>query len=188
VMGAVLAAGLLGLAAGSLLGRAPHRVGPQPTAPASAALPVLGVETALLRPAIDPPAPPPAPPAAKAPPRAERVKLNRPGRSPSAAARSRRGCSTSAGCLRAEMASADRELRQAYGNAVRGGVSRSLLEDYRDDWNDLRDLASSNPKRMVDEYRSLARDLEKRTAKRQIARVSERRSGRLVNRYASGDE
>jgi hypothetical protein len=59
---------------------------------------------------------------------------------------------------------ADRHLRAVYENAIRRGVSRDTLVDYRDRWADLRDRQTDNPTRLIESYGALAYDLGRETA------------------------
>jgi hypothetical protein len=59
---------------------------------------------------------------------------------------------------------ADRHLRNVYQSAFRRGVSRDVLEDYRDRWADLRVQQTENPARLIESYGALAYDLGRETA------------------------
>jgi hypothetical protein len=67
------------------------------------------------------------------------------------------------GCRQA-MVQADRHLRAVYENAIRRGVSRDVLVDYRDRWADLRDRHTDDPTRLIESYGALAYDLGRETA------------------------
>ena len=67
------------------------------------------------------------------------------------------------GCRRA-VVDADRHLRAVYENAIRRGVSRSTLVDYRDRWADLRDRQTDSPTRLIQSYGALAYDLGRESA------------------------
>jgi hypothetical protein len=67
------------------------------------------------------------------------------------------------GCREA-LVRADRHLRAVYENAIRRGVSRDVLVDYRDRWADLRDRQTDNPARLIESYGALAYDLGRETA------------------------
>ncbi|MGZ3272352.1 MAG: hypothetical protein ACXU8Z_01190 [Caulobacteraceae bacterium] len=66
-------------------------------------------------------------------------------------------------CRRA-VVQADRHLRSVYEGAIRRGVSRSTLVDYRDRWADLRDRETDNPARLIESYGALAYDLGRERA------------------------
>jgi hypothetical protein len=59
---------------------------------------------------------------------------------------------------------ADRHLRAVYESAIRRGVSRDVLVDYRDRWSDLRDRHTEDPSRLIESYGALAYDLGRETA------------------------
>jgi hypothetical protein len=63
-----------------------------------------------------------------------------------------------AGCRQAVI-QADRHLRAVYESAIRRGVSRTVLVDYRDRWADLRERQTDEPARLIDSYGALAYDL-----------------------------
>ena len=59
---------------------------------------------------------------------------------------------------------ADRHLRSVYETAIRRGVPRGTLVDYRDRWADLRDRNTDEPSRLIESYGALAYDLGRETA------------------------
>jgi hypothetical protein len=65
-------------------------------------------------------------------------------------------------CRRAVI-EADRHLRSVYESAIRRGVARGVLVDYRDRWADLRDRHTENPTRLIESYGALAYDLGRET-------------------------
>jgi hypothetical protein len=74
------------------------------------------------------------------------------------------GCARLQGDARARCAypavlAADRRLRQAYSSATRAGVSRPVLVSYRNRWANLRRQATHEPRRVIDGYGVMARDL-----------------------------
>lgn len=62
------------------------------------------------------------------------------------------------GCRRAVI-QADRHLRDVYESAIRRGVPRAVLVDYRDRWADLRDNETDDPAHLIEGYGALAYDL-----------------------------
>lgn len=151
LIGLVLAAGFAGVAAGTLIPRAPAAP-PAPIIVAAAApAPAESVRAAaadhihiVAAPEAAPSAPPPA--AQAAPHRALRV------RSIPVIRRHAAEPVTS-------VAAADRRLRDAYARAVRAGVARPILVDYRDRWADLREREADRPERLAMAYRELSDDL-----------------------------
>ncbi len=67
------------------------------------------------------------------------------------------------GCRRAVI-QADRHLRAVYESAIRRGVSRATLVDYRDRWTDLRERDTDDPSRLIESYGALAYDLGREAA------------------------
>jgi hypothetical protein len=63
-----------------------------------------------------------------------------------------------AGCQRA-VVQADRHLRDVYASAIRRGVPRAVLIDYRDRWADLRETDNHDPAHLIEGYGALAYDL-----------------------------
>jgi hypothetical protein len=70
-----------------------------------------------------------------------------------------------------DLMAADRRLRVAYSHAVRAGVPRQILVDYRNRWADLREDASWRPARVAAGYGEMSADLE-RLARQPNARHS----------------
>lgn len=64
-------------------------------------------------------------------------------------------------CAYPAVLAADRSLRAAYDRAVRAGVSRSTLVDYRSRWSSLRHRADDQPAKVIYGYRAMARDLDR---------------------------
>jgi hypothetical protein len=62
------------------------------------------------------------------------------------------------GCRRAVI-QADRHLRDVYERAIRRGVPRTVLVDYRDRWANLRGSETDNPAHLIEDYGALAYDL-----------------------------
>jgi hypothetical protein len=129
--------------------------GPKPAAPSSSAKPSAPIVRAIMPPGLaathattrDAPAP------YLQAPRAHHVET--------AAAATRR--ISRAGPVRrlayGDVIVADQQLRRAYARAISAGVPRSILVDYRDRWDDLRQEANERPDRVVVGYRALAGDL-----------------------------
>ena len=91
-----------------------------------------------------------------------------------------RSCSQNAAgdeCRRAVI-QADRHLRAVYETAIRRGVPRSTLVDYRDRWSELRDSETDNPTRLIQSYGALAYDLGREPAHPDDQSASPRRRGR----------
>jgi uncharacterized protein YecT (DUF1311 family) len=63
-------------------------------------------------------------------------------------------------CMRPQVLDADRQLRDAYQEAVRAGVDRSVLSNYRRQWSKLRGRANSDPRSVTGGYRQMARQLD----------------------------
>jgi hypothetical protein len=59
---------------------------------------------------------------------------------------------------------ADRHLRAVYEGAIRRGVPRGVLTDYRDRWADLRERDTDDPTRLIETYGALAYDLGRENA------------------------
>jgi hypothetical protein len=177
-LGALAAVAFLGVAAGALATRlpgfAPARA-PEPAAPAAQQLQLT----------VAAPAPAPAAVAAEpvavapTPVRAERPVRPRSPRPQRAALHSETLCGADRHCSHREVLAADRRLRRAYAAAVRSGVARPVLVDYRDRWSSLRRRAPAEPARVVSGYRRMARDLERLAqAPYGVAVREERDSGR----------
>lgn len=148
-LGAVAAAALIGLAAGTFVPSTPAQA---PTAPAPSSPPP--VQAAMIAPL---PSPIPAPAEAKPQPAVEtRQAPDRP--RATKAANKARACAR-ARCSRSEVMDADHRLRNAYFRAVKAGVPRPVLVSYRDRWARLRVNAKHEPQRLVTGYRTLATGL-----------------------------
>ncbi|MET0588508.1 MAG: hypothetical protein ABWZ75_08300 [Novosphingobium sp.] len=65
-------------------------------------------------------------------------------------------------CMRPQILDADRQLRTAYNDAVRAGVDRRVLANYRRQWSSLRKLAVSDPRDVSLGYRDIAQQLDAR--------------------------
>lgn len=164
-LGAIVAAALLGVAAGALIGhpRAPSRRGSPPP-----------VQTAAVastpRPAASPAQPPVQAAKAKAP---ARVRLRKVVARPSEAQRQRIAKAHSAAvchgphCRASSVMAADERLRRAYDWAVDAGVSPNVLTDYHDQWEQLRRQAPSEPAAVAARYDQLAGELNSMAAGRQ---------------------
>jgi hypothetical protein len=61
------------------------------------------------------------------------------------------------------MLAADQRLRRAYRQAIRSGVSRSVLLSYRSEWNRVLRRHADDPMRLVARYDALSADLSHRT-------------------------
>ncbi|HEX7929727.1 MAG TPA: hypothetical protein VF470_02300 [Sphingomicrobium sp.] len=90
-----------------------------------------------------------------------------------AAPRSRSGgpCSGMGGlplarCMRPQILDADRQLRDAYDDAVRGGVDRQVLVAYQRQWSVMRQRALSDPRGVAANYRQMALELDAQTDRR----------------------
>ncbi|HEX3700168.1 MAG TPA: hypothetical protein VHV27_05780 [Phenylobacterium sp.] len=161
-LGALGAAALAGLAAGTLLMRRP----PPPAKPHPAALPV-----EMVAPAQTPQAADAALAAPVAAPGEAAVAQARPASPPPAARHVRPARSYAA------LKAADHRLRAAYSAAIRAGVPRARLAEDRDRWASVRRRDASDPVRMTATYASLARDLDRAAAEaRRPARRAPRRS------------
>jgi hypothetical protein len=163
-IGALMAAGLVGIACGALLVPA-HKAGPLAVAPSSAV--VAPVTQAVAVSAAPPaelfvaepvrivPAPAPAPRLTKATARAA---------APSACRHAQ--------CTHSELLAADRRLRKAFSRAVDAGVPRAVLVDYRNRWASLRHDAVYRPNRVATGYGAMAGDLNRLANRRQASRHS----------------
>lgn len=150
-LGAVAAAALAGLAAGTLLVRSPK---PTPAPPAKAHPAALPVEIA---PPVQTPQAADAALAHAAPP-AHLV------RAPAARVQPVAKAAPRARVLHSGHASAraaDRRLRAAYAHAIRAGVPRALLAEDHERWTSARRRFANDPARLVAAYDSLARDLDR---------------------------
>lgn len=149
-LGAIAAAALVGVAGGALIGRSPD---PRPrTAQVALATPapVLPIEVRT---------PEPAPlPQTTLLPTVDPALVPAATRPKPAVTRAAHSCAAGR-CTRAEVMAADRRLRAAYARAIRAGVPRRVLVNYRDRWARLRWTSSDEPHRLVDGYRLLASGL-----------------------------
>jgi hypothetical protein len=146
-LGAVAAAGIVGLTAGSvasLRGKAPAPASAPTLARAATVVPVEVAATPPVSLSIRPAGPIPVLDTAPVTPRAT-APINR------RAAHDRPS----------DLLAADRRLRAAYSHAVRAGVSRHILVDYRNRWADLREDASWRPARVAAGYGEMSADLER---------------------------
>jgi hypothetical protein len=151
-LGAIGAAALAGIAAGTLIVRRPAT----PTGPRhSAALPVVLVPPLETPQAVD---------AALAAPTQPAVTTPRPQPVVRLAPRQPTHHFVQAGSSYADARAADRRLRRAYAQAIRAGVPRALLAEDRDRWASVRRRYADQPSRLVASYDSLARDLDRAAA------------------------
>lgn len=169
---AALAAGLAGLGAGAFIVHGPllaapapppTQIGPGPV-PASPPAAVADAEPPLIiaqAPVETAETPVTVHPASR-PKAASRMALARaaPRQEPPAVAQpaSCEKDAASAGCRRAVI-QADRHLRDVYERAIRRGVPRSVLVDYRDRWANLREDETDSPAHLIEDYGALAYDL-----------------------------
>ena len=149
-VGAVVAAGLLGLTAGSALirpagGPAPA-ASPTPQPPATDRVAVASPPATLLAEADAPLAVLEQSPVAKPSRHNPRA---------GALAPSRRHAGYG------DLLAADRRLRAAYSRAVGAGVSRRVLIAYHDRWEDLRHDANWKPDRVAAGYGAMTADLDR---------------------------
>jgi len=63
-------------------------------------------------------------------------------------------------CMRPQVLAADRELREAYENAVRAGVDRDMLVAYRNRWNRVRGDAVYDPTYVTATFQQMAHRLD----------------------------
>ena len=168
-------AGRAGLGAGALVIHTPSPAPAMQTRPAQAAA---AVRVAVAAPEAIPTSPGPlaepplilptlrqesSPPAAHHPPR-PRLAATKAGRrrevEPVAMAQpaSCEKNATGPGCRKAVI-QADRHLRNVYTTAIRRGVPRGVLIDYRDRWADLRETDNNDPVHLIRGYGALAYDL-----------------------------
>lgn len=164
-VGALAGAVLVGLLAGLVLQRpAPKAAEAKATAPPTYA----GVYPEGM-PAAAPLRPPTAliqPVSVTAPPAQNAA----PARKPRAA----KGQACGRRCGYDQVLAADRRLRQTYDEAVRAGVPRAVLRDYRDDWSRARRRSSDDPRKLVARYADLRTELERQTARQLRRRAAER--------------
>jgi hypothetical protein len=173
---AAAAAGVVGLAAGAFIIRTPSAPpAPAPTPVVQAAAPAPSPEPTVRAPLVAADAGPPTltravpgaatdkpAPAATAETRRSRIAVAKASaRHPALAMAQPASCEHDAagpGCRRAVI-QADRHLRDIYANAIRRGVPRAVLVDYRDRWVDLRDTETDDPRRLIQSYGALAYEL-----------------------------
>ncbi|MBV1688505.1 hypothetical protein KRR38_12670 [Novosphingobium sp. G106] len=62
-------------------------------------------------------------------------------------------------CMRPQILDADRELRDAYDDAVRVGVERHVLIAYQRQWSTMRHRAISDPRSVAADFRQMADEL-----------------------------
>jgi hypothetical protein len=169
-LGALAAAALAGIAAGSLLVKSPA---PTPAKASShpAALPV-----EMAAPIETPQASDAALAAAAAPPMETRAP-------PLVRARTVRHKAAAAPHSYAQVVAADRRLRAAYGAAIRAGAPRAVLISDRDRWASLRRRAAHDPVRLVAGYNALARDLDRAAARNRARPVRTAIHGRFRPRF-----
>jgi hypothetical protein len=151
-LGAIASAALVGLAAGTFVPSTPSR------APTVAQSPLPDPNPPFVPPvqaAVLPQPTSPAQPEVRAEPAVERRAAAPRPRATKAKSRS---CAR-ARCSRSEVMDADVRLRSAYFRAVRAGVPRPVLVQYRNRWAQLRVNARHEPQRLVTGYRSLATGL-----------------------------
>ena len=160
-VGALVAAGLVGLAMGALLVSSPAlRPAPRPARVAAVATQAVARQAAATPAAILAT----SEPVAIAPPTAASVIT--------ASAPTRRAPSICGGdhCSHADLLAADRRLRKAYTRAISAGVPRAVLVTYRNRWDSLRHDAVYRPNRVATGYSSMAGDLNRMANRRRAAR------------------
>lgn len=152
-LGGLIAAALAGIAAGSLLVKAPlpHRpTAAAPTLPHPDALPVELAQPTETPQASDAALAAPAPmEVAQAP-----AAAHAPALAPHAVARPRHASASFA-----QAQAADRRLRAAYAAAIRAGAPRWVLVDSRDRWSEARRREAHDPARLAASYNAIAADL-----------------------------
>ena len=176
-LGAVLASALIGVSAGALLAGVHPAQKPAPgrqltvvAAPQPAPLSQLAAFAAPASQAAQ--LPPNALGAASASDRTPRPKkaVAREASRPGAAVKPQRTrvaeatCGRHARCGRSQVLAADARLRRAYSDAIRAGVSNTVLIDYRERWWNLRRHAPREPGRVVAGYRQMASELDRLAA------------------------
>jgi hypothetical protein len=183
-VGAMVATALAGLALGAVLTRTPQPAAASAPAPKAQQLARIDVPPVTAPPATVPPAAAqaavltaqPAPTAetpkaapvrvAEARPRSERASRPAVRRASERRSSGSYACngltrSAEARCAYPDVMAADRNLRAAYSRAVRAGVPRSTLVDYRSRWASLRHRADDQPAKVIYGYRAMARDLNR---------------------------
>jgi hypothetical protein len=184
-LGALAAAACVGLSAGALLPRIHSTARPTASPGAPANLHIVHAtiaEPGPLEPARLISTLPPAERAAP-PPKAKAAPAVRPSRRAPAPA-----CASERRCSYATVMAADARLRRAYEHAIRAGVSRTVLVDYRDEWSDLRRDARHRPGRTTAGYRRLASELDELARTHHTVAYRPRRAhglGRLGQELAS---
>ncbi|RAK55743.1 hypothetical protein [Phenylobacterium soli] len=161
-VGALAAAALAGVAAGSLI------VKPKPHAAAPSAAPALPRPDALpieMAPPVQTPQAADASLAAPSPPIPAMALAPPPAASPRRAAVKRTRAKGTC-CSYAEVKAADRRLRQAYAEAIRAGAPRTTIVSARERWETTRRRAAHDPARLVAGYRSIAADLQRASVHR----------------------
>lgn len=69
-------------------------------------------------------------------------------------------------CMRPQILAADRQLRDAYRDAVRQGVDPRVLAAYERQWSTMRHRAISDPRGVTANYRQMAHELDAQAARR----------------------
>ena len=156
-IGALMAAGLVGIACGALLVPA-HSLRSATAAPPSMAAPAAVPQAAPSILAV-------AEPVRIAPAAAPRLVRTTAPRLAVTACRHAR-------CTHAELLAADQRLRRAFSRAVDAGVPRAVLVDYRNRWASLRHDAVYRPNRVATGYGAMAGDLNRLASRRQATRHS----------------
>jgi hypothetical protein len=67
---------------------------------------------------------------------------------------------------------ADARLRQAYAAAIRAEAPRSVVVDYRNEWEQLRQRAPDQPGLVTARYNEMAGELRRMAVRRQAAAAS----------------
>ena len=185
-VGAVVAAGLVGLSLGQVFGRG----GPQAKALAALAPSAASTEAPLAQAAAAPVAAAAQPQdlavrgASKAAADVRRVHVlhRRAVRKPALVAAHVGACGGLRGearawCSHRAVMAADDRLRRAYDRAIGAGVARPVLASYRARWANLRDRASASPGEVVAGYSAMANDLSR------IAATRRRAGGRMAHAW-----
>lgn len=168
-LGAIAAAALLGVAAGAMIGHepAPARRDPPPVVQASAA-PSPGPPPVGRSPATVPPLQAAASEVETPAPARLRKVVARPAAAQHRPPARAHPISTCVGpdCRPPSVTAADERLRRAYDSAVDAGVSRNVLDDYHDQWEQLRHQAPHEPGAVAARYHALAGELDSMAAGR----------------------
>lgn len=160
-IGALLAAGLVGVSAGVLLAGKGAKSSETALEPAIAAVvapipaPVRAPIPQPVAPVIQASAVEPAPTVEKA----VEVKAKAKPKAKPQKAKPQKAEARPVRASRAEVLAADRRLRRAYDRAIRAGVPRPVLVDYRNRWNRLRRTTWDEPAQLVRGYDRLERGL-----------------------------